>query len=129
MNRLRLLAVVAALGLVGVVAGVWVTSGDSAPGTTAGDVSAVAEYDYTIPAGAGARIDAGEQLDIVPAELVVRVGESIRIVNDDDRGHVVGIFYVGAGETMVQSFTSAGELSGDCSVHPSGQFTLKVLPA
>jgi len=36
---------------------------------------------------------------------------------------------VGAGETMVQSFISAGELSGDCSVHPSGQFTLKVLPA
>ena len=126
MTRLRLLV---ALIVVGVVAtgAAWLTLRTDNPVTVDGAATVVPEYDVVIPAGSGARIDAGEQLDILPAELVVRVGESIRIVNDDDRGHVVGIFYVGAGETLIQTFTTAGELSGDCSVHPSGRFTLKVV--
>lgn len=126
MTRLRLLV---ALIVVGVVAAgaAWLTLRTDDPVTVDGAATVVPEYDVVIPAGSGARIDAGEQLDILPAELVVRVGESIRIVNDDDRGHVVGIFYVGAGETLIQTFTTAGELSGDCSVHPSGRFTLKVV--
>ena len=126
MTRLRLLV---ALIVVGVVAAgaAWLTLRTDDPVTVDGAATVVPEYDVVIPVGSGARIDAGEQLNILPAELVVRVGESIRIVNDDDRGHVVGIFYVGAGETLIQTFTTAGELSGDCSVHPSGRFTLKVV--
>ncbi len=128
MTRLRLLV---ALIVVGVVAAgaAWLTLRTDDPVTVNGAATVVPEYDVVIPAGSGARIDAGEQLDILPAELVVRVGESIRIVNHDDRGHVVGIFYVGTGETLIQTFTTAGELSGDCSVHPSGRFTLKVVAA
>ena len=128
MTRLRLLV---ALIVVGVVAAgaAWLTLRTDDPVTVNGAATVVPEYDVVIPAGSGARIDAGEQLDILPGELVVRVGESIRIVNHDDRGHVVGIFYVGAGETLIQTFTTAGELSGDCSVHPSGRFTLKVVAA
>jgi plastocyanin len=127
-TRLRLLV---ALIVVGVVAAgaAWLTLRTDDPVTVNGAATVVPEYDVVIPAGSGARIDAGEQLEILPAELVVRVGESIRIVNHDDRGHVVGIFYVGAGETLIQTFTTAGELSGDCSVHPSGRFTLKVVAA
>jgi plastocyanin len=127
-TRLRLLV---ALIVVGVVAAgaAWLTLRTDDPVTVNGAATVVPEYDVVIPAGSGARIDAGEQLDILPGELVVRVGESIRIVNHDDRGHVVGIFYVGAGETLIQTFTTAGELSGDCSVHPSGRFTLKVVAA
>ena len=86
-----------------------------------------ADYEYTIPLGAGAQIDAGESINIIPVELKVRVGESLRIINDDDRGHVVGVFFVGAGETLSQEFTSTGTLSGGCSVHPSGEFILHVL--
>ncbi|MGB1644292.1 MAG: hypothetical protein ACPHES_04255, partial [Ilumatobacteraceae bacterium] len=56
-----------------------------------------ADYEYIIPLGAGAKIEAGESINIIPAELMVRVGESLRIINDDDRGHVVGVFFVGAG--------------------------------
>jgi plastocyanin len=55
------------------------------------------------------------------------VGESIRITNDDSRGHVVGVFYVGAGETLTQSFTAPGVLTGECTVHSSGVFTLTVV--
>ena len=49
----------------------------------------------TSSTGAGAKIEAGESINIIPAELMVRVGESLRIINDDDRGHVVGVFFVG----------------------------------
>ena len=93
------------------------------------DDAAEFDHDYLIPAGTAERIAAGEEVEIVPAELEVEVGEPIRIVNDDSEGHVVGVFYVGAGETLTQRFDSPGELSGECSVHPSGAFTLRVVEA
>ena len=85
-----------------------------------------ADYEYLIPAGTGDRIEAGELVEILPAQLDVNVGEVIRIVNEDSRGHFVGIFYVGEGETVTQRFASPGEFQGACSVHPSGQLTLTV---
>ena len=107
--------------------------GDDDPTSTVavGEVDAGTEFehDYTIPLGTADRIEAGEQVEIVPREMVVEVGESIRIVNEDDEGHIVGVFYVGAGETLTKQFASAGVLEGECSVHPSGQFTLRVLDA
>ena len=108
--------------------------GDDGSGTPAVSVvdpvdvagGAAATYEYTIPAGAGAALDAGQPLDILPAELDAHVGDTIRIVNQDDRGHNVGPFFVGAGETMTQQFASPGDFVGVCTVHPSGQFVLHV---
>jgi hypothetical protein len=91
----------------------------------AGEV-AEAEHDYVIPPGTGDALDAGEDIEILPQVLEAEVGETIRIVNDDDRGHVVGIFFVGAGETLTQTFTAPGEFSGSCTVHTDGEFTLRV---
>jgi len=88
--------------------------------------SSTADYVYVIPLGAGEALDRGEPLDILPARLETTVGETIEIVNQDDRGHLIGPFYVGAGETLRQRFSSPGEFVGECSVHPSGQITLVV---
>lgn len=85
-----------------------------------------ADYEYVIPAGTGARFDAGDVVDILPGEMVVKVGEVLRIVNEDDRNHLIGPFFVGAGETLTQRFSTAGEFTGVCTVHPSGQFVLEV---
>ncbi|MEM7091616.1 MAG: hypothetical protein AAF567_01335 [Actinomycetota bacterium] len=85
-----------------------------------------AEYDFTIPSGAGEALDAGSPLEILPARLDARVGESIRIVNEDDRGHLVGPWFVGAGQTLTQTFASPGEFIGECTVHPSGQIRVIV---
>lgn len=101
-------------------------SSTSSPGIEGAEADAEAQHEYLIPAGTGDRIDGGELVEIIPAELEVHVGEVLRIVNDDDRGHVIGAFYVGAGETLSQTFSTPGELSGECSVHPSGSFTLTV---
>jgi hypothetical protein len=84
------------------------------------------DYDYEIPLGTGERFDNGEVIEIIPSELEVNVGEVLRIVNDDDRDHLIGPFFVGAGETLVQRFSAPGEFEGLCTVHPSGQFVLTV---
>ena len=90
------------------------------------DAAGAADYSFTIPAGAGEAYDRGEPLEILPGELRVRVGEVIEIVNRDDRGHLVGPFYVGEGETLRQRFASPGEFIGICTVHPSGELVLEV---
>ncbi len=89
-------------------------------------ITTAANYDYEIPLGAGERTDAGEELDIFPWLLKVRVGESIRIVNNDVRDHLIGALFVGAGETLTQEFVSPGMLTGECSIRPGGSFTIQV---
>ena len=85
-------------------------------------------YVYVIPDGTGDRIDAGDPVDVLPDVLTAHVGEVMRIVNDDDRGHLVGPFYVAAGQTLTQRFDTPGELVGVCSIHDDGRFVLEVLP-
>ena len=130
-RRLIAAVVVIVLAVGGLVAVIVATGGDDPqrPGVAAAVGDADIDHDYLIPAGTGARRDGGEIIDILPAELVMTVGETIRIVNDDDRGHTVGVFYVGPGEELRQTFTAPGELSGECSVHSSGQFVLRVVAA
>lgn len=94
--------------------------------TVANVVSAYAEHDYVIPFGTFDRIAGGETIVILPNELRARVGEVIRIRNDDRRGHMLGPFYVGPGETLTQMFTAPGTFVGECTVDPSGQMTLVV---
>lgn len=103
---------------------------DSAPGLQldGADDATEFDWDYVIPEGTAARINAGENVEIVPADLTVHVGDTIRITNNDVSDHIVGVFFVGAGETLTQRFKSAGVLAGECSVHPSGSFTLRVEP-
>ena len=101
-------------------------SDGSQPQTEAVVGTAVATFEYVIPAGAGVALDAGKPLEILPAELDVNVGDTIRIENQDDRGHTVGPFFVGARETLSQRFSTPGEFEGVCTVHPSGQLVLVV---
>ena len=117
---------VASLALVGGVAACASDEQRSGPGVVGVDEDGAATFEFLIPLGSGERLDAGEQLEIFPAELTAKVGDTIRIVNDDDRGHTVGPFFVGANETLSQRFASAGVFEGVCTVHPSGQVVLTV---
>ena len=94
---------------------------------TSADDATEFEHDFLIPLGTADRIEAGEAIEIVPAELVVEVGDALRIVNEDSSDHIVGVFFVAAGETLTQRFNSEAVLEGECSVHPSGAFTLRVV--
>ena len=118
---LRLFAVALASA---VASGCGVGGGASTPKVEAADGEAT--FEYTVPAGTGARLDAGEDIDVLPAAIDASVGDVITIVNHDERGHVVGPFYVGEGETLTQRFASPGTYRGRCSVHPSGEVTITV---
>ena len=93
---------------------------------TDAETEVIAEYDYTIPVGAGLALDAGTPLEILPGNFDARVGQTIQIINEDDRGHLVGPWFVGAGETMRQTFKTPGDFIGECTVHPSGQIVVTV---
>lgn len=83
-------------------------------------------FSYLIPEGAGEAYDAGTPLEILPARLDASIGDIIEIRNDDERGHLVGPFYVAAGETLRQEFASEGEFIGECTVHSSGEIVVVV---
>ena len=116
------------LGAIAATAVLMAACGSDADQPTTEGVAAVerATLEYVIPAGAGEALDAGTPLEILPAELEVNVGDTIRIENQDDRGHTVGPFFVGADETLTQRFSTPGEFEGVCTVHPSGQLVLRV---
>ncbi len=78
-----------------------------------------------IPNGYGTA-PAEDRQPLLPDELVVSVGEVIRIVNNDRQTHFVGPYVVAAGETIQHRFVRPGTLTSSCSVHPSGKLSLTV---
>jgi len=84
------------------------------------------EYKVTVPAGTGERIAKGEQVELIPRDLDLSVGDTMIIENQDNRNHTVGPFAVRSGETLTYTFSNAGVFKGACSVHPSGEVTITV---
>lgn len=85
-----------------------------------------ATYTYVVPYGTAVRIERGYKVDIMPVELDVKVGESIRVINQDNTTFAVGPFTVAAGQQVSMRFTNPGELSGVCAVNTAGRFVIKV---
>ena len=108
--------VVAALGLVAVV-----VSG----GTEEASPSPPA-YSVVVPPGTGARVAAGEPVELLPSDLQLPVGTELVIENQDVETQEVGPFVVRAGETLRHRFATRGIYSGACTVHPDGQITITV---
>ncbi|MCB1001616.1 MAG: hypothetical protein KDB40_20160 [Acidimicrobiales bacterium] len=86
-------------------------------------------FDYTIPEGTAALIAVGQDPKVMPTEITAKVGDTIRIVNDDRASHTVGTFYVLAGTTLTYRFTTVGVFEGVCSTTPEDEFILTVTEA
>lgn len=82
--------------------------------------------EFTIPAGVFGRVAAGEDVDVIPAELHVDVGDTITIHNEDTVGQIVGPYYVPAGQTVQQTFTENATLEGACTAHKDGRIRIVV---
>lgn len=91
--------------------------------------SEAATYEYNVPFGTGNRMDSGEVVEIMPSTLTVKVGESIRIDNDDIRDYMIGPFFVMAGQTLAMRFTQPGTIEGVCQINPEGKFVITVVEA
>ena len=76
--------------------------------------------------GTAQRLDAGEDVELLPRTLEVSVGDRLEITNHDDVTHEVGPYTVAAGQTLRQTFTSVGTLEGACTLHPSGAITIVI---
>lgn len=81
---------------------------------------------FTIDAGTGARIDAGEVVELMPTEVRLSVDDTLVIENDDDRDFMVGPYLVRAGETVEQTYRSPQVLVGECSLSGSGEIRIVV---
>ena len=122
-----LFAAVLPIALVGLSA----CSDDGSAGKPQAQWGALAEgeaatYEYVVPYGTSVRIDQGQKVDLMPQRLDVKVGESIRIKNQDGRDYMIGPFFVTAGQELAMRFTQPGELSGICQMNPEGEFLINV---
>ena len=81
---------------------------------------------YTIPAGTGARLAAGEKVDIMPTTIRLKVGEHLVIHNQDSRSYVVGPIAVRPLETVDHRFDAPGTFVGECALGSTDQLTVVV---
>ncbi len=116
-----LLVAVAGLLLAG---GIAVAFGIASPGDRGGP--APDDVVVVIPAGTGARVDAGEQVDIVPRRILVPVGGALVLENQDDRVHTIGPYAVGPGRQFRMLFTRPGTYAGVCSIDPRNHIEIVV---
>lgn len=82
------------------------------------------DYEIVIPEGTGAAVDAGEDVDVVPTEIEVPVGDTLVLINEDTRPHVVGPFTVMADDEYRYTFDREERFSGGCSAHPDREITI-----
>lgn len=80
----------------------------------------------SVPDGTQDRMNAGEEIVLFPRRLEVGVGDRIVIENSDTSSHQVGPYVVGAGQRVVQTFSTTGIIEGICTLHPSGEVTIVV---
>lgn len=73
---------------------------------------------YEIPPGTAAALAAGEPVDVLPADLELRLRDTLVVVNLDDQAHQVGPFRVAPGEQLSRPADQLSSFSGFCSLHP-----------
>jgi hypothetical protein len=88
----------------------------TAPETTA---DASREFHIIIPEGTNDLIEAGQEPNVIPNEIILKLGEQniLVIQNNDTADHFVGPFFVRAGESIRQEFTRPEIYEGGCSIH------------
>lgn len=90
-----------------------------------GDRAAVT-HRFVIPAGTRARLDAGEQVDIVPRRLVVHVGDRLLLRNKDVVQHHMGPLVVDANGLLSMTFGEEGTIKGVCTLNGAGEAVIVV---
>lgn len=79
-----------------------------------------------VPVGTAERMAAGEDLELMPADLELAVGDTLEIRNHDVTDHEVGPYLVASNQRLVQTFTRPAVIEGICTLNPSGQVTITV---
>jgi hypothetical protein len=81
---------------------------------------------FVVPAGTGDDIADGKEVDLMPPEVDLQVGDTIVVRNDDAATATVGPFTVRPGETLQQTFRSPMTLVGECTLSGTGEVKIVV---
>ena len=113
----RLRSLVGAIGLVAVAllatAG---CAGDPPPRTV----------EIVVPAGTQERLSAGETVEIMPARLDLRVGDTLLIRNEDSVTQSVGPYLVAAESEYRLTYGSPGRFEGYCPLSEGQRYEIVV---
>jgi hypothetical protein len=82
---------------------------------------------YVIPAGTGAAVDAGEPVEVIPARVELSVGDTLQLINEDTRPHVIGPWTVMPGTEFSFTFDEPADFSAQCTTHPDR--TVRIIAA
>lgn len=84
---------------------------------------------YIIPPGASQRLAGGEEVIDMPRQLVINVGDTIIIENQDETVHTFGPFTLLPHTKLTKQFKTARIYQNACTFHQDKQMTLVVNPA
>src|SRR5215467_7717932 len=116
--------------LVGLTLVVVVALGAAAAVAFAPLPSASSDLVYVIPAGAGAKLQRGETLNILPpvVRLTLGVQDVLVIDNNDQVAHQVGPIILQPNQTYRIPFHRPVKYQYACTLHASGQLTIVAEP-
>lgn len=102
------------------------STSDTGPMNAAATIPGRADFQWTIPKGTAEQVDVGTHDKIFPSVLYARIGQNIRIINEDRIAYTVGPFIIGPGQTLEQTFRRTGTFEGVCTTHAGATFVLIV---
>lgn len=82
--------------------------------------------ELVVPAGTMDRLNAGEDVDVMPRRLELRVGDTLLIRNDDKWPHDVGPYRVGANTELKLKYQAPGEFEGECPLSEGDRYEIIV---
>lgn len=96
-------------------------SGDGAGSGTKHQV-----VEIVIPPGTQAKLDRGELVNVMPTELNFRIGDVIRIRNDDTTDQYAGPYLVQAGTQFELKYGSTGRYGGLCNLSGGSTYMITI---
>jgi plastocyanin len=112
----RLVALFAALAAFAVVGGL----------ASCGQGRSAETVEILVPAGTQQRLEAGEDVVVMPARLELRVGDTLRIRNEDEVAQSVGPYRVGAGQEISFTYGAPGVYEGYCPLSADDRYEIVV---
>ncbi len=82
--------------------------------------------ELVVPAGTQDRLDRGEVVEVMPAKLEFRVGDTLRIRNDDDTDQYVGPYLVLAGRQFELRYGKPGRFTGLCDLSGGASYEIVI---
>jgi hypothetical protein len=83
-------------------------------------------YEVVVPLGTYESTMRGEFVDLLPAELDVKVGDEFVVVNEDEFTHTIGPFSIRPGETLRHVWQTPDTIRGECSLLMGDAVTINV---